>query len=53
MSYSDFKSLNIALASFNLPLVNTANLFAAIPSIEPSNLLSESLMAGRSLLGNR
>lgn len=43
MAYSDFKSLNLALASFKLTLVNTPNLFAAIPPIEPTNLLSEFL----------
>ena len=43
MSYSDFKSLNLALASFKLTLVNTPNLFAAIPRVEPSNLLAEFL----------
>lgn len=43
MSYSDFKTLNQALAAFSLKLVNQFGLFSQVEMIAPSPKLSEQI----------
>ncbi len=46
MAYSDFKTLNQAIAQFNLALINQPRLFQSIPLISPSATLQERLDEG-------
>lgn len=43
MAYSDFKTLNQVLTTFNLKLANQSGLFSSVEAIEPGAKLSEQL----------